>query len=202
MITVENITISRGNSPILQDLSFEVKPSQCVALMGLNGSGKSTILKTLLGLHLDYQGRFSLNDISNIPYLPEKFSVNGELTGKAYLDFFKEPYEELAEAFDFPDKALKKKVKTYSKGMIQKLGLIHFLASQAPLKIADEIMSGLDFKTRKIVQDLLKEQQQKGTTFLFTTHTLQDAIECANALLYINKGLLIFHGTPENFKQS
>ena len=202
MIRVNNLSILRNKTLILEGISFHIKAGECATLMGLNGSGKSTLLKTLLELHLDYEGRFELSQNVDIAYLPEKFSINGDLTGQSYLDFFKESYEEFSDVFDLSGKTLRKKVKTYSKGTLQKLGLVHFFASSAPLKIADEIMSGLDFKTRKNVQDLLKKQQQNGTTFLFTTHTLQDATECANTLLYIDKGTLTFQGDPQDFKES
>ena len=199
MITTKNLTILRQNIPVLQDISCHIKEGHCVALMGLNGSGKSTFLKTLLGLHLDYQGHFFLKSDAEISYLPEKFALQGDLTGKAYLDFFKGPYQNLRDAFDLPEKDLHKKIKTYSKGMLQKIGLIQFFATQAPLKIADEMMSGLDFKTREITQSFLKQQQKDGTTFLFTTHTLQDAKECADTLLYIDNKHLIFTGAPKDF---
>ncbi len=204
MIFVENLTISRKGLPLLKELSFHIKPGESVALMGLNGTGKSTLLKTLLGLHLDYEGAATLMGQSidkplareNITYLPERFSINSSLTGEHYLDFFVNHYENIVIELDFPQDALPQKIKTYSKGMLQKLGLIHFFAQQKALKIADEIMSGLDFKTRRSVQKLLQQQQAHGTTFLFTTHTFQDALEAATRLLYIDNKTISFDGNP------
>ena len=209
MIDLKDVRIFRNKTPILKTISLQNQRGECVALMGLNGSGKSTLLKTLLGLHLDYEGQISLKgnllkspSSLNIAYLPEKFKACGTLTGQQFLDFFQDAYEDLENTLKFPKDSLSKQIKTYSKGMLQKLGLIHFFAQNNELKIADEIMSGLDFKTRHAVQTLIKKQISEGVTFLFTKHTHQDACAVASRLLYLESGNITFDGPPKNWSES
>jgi len=197
MITLENLTISQGKHPILKKLSLVIQKGESVALMGLNGSGKSTLIKTLLGLHLNYTGTAKINGIpindpmarTNISYLPEKFQAGSSITGSQYLRILLKniPYQDISDQLDLSKITLDKKIKKYSKGMLQKLGLIHFFSQNKSIKIADEIMSGLDFKTRLTVQNIIKKQNNFGTTFLFTTHLQQDADHAANRLITIEK---------------
>ena len=123
----------------------------------------------------------------SIIYLPEKFKNNGCLTGQKYLDFFQCYDRENLERLNFPVEVLCKKIETYSKGMLQKLGLAFFFGQKKDLKIADEIMSGLDYKTRDAVKALINAQNKQGITFLFTTHTFEEAHHTTNRFLHLDK---------------
>ena len=108
----------------------------------------------------------------------------------------------IAHTIQFDPKHLQQKIATYSKGMIQKLGLLYFFSSDKTLKIADEIMSGLDFQTRVQVQNLIQVQQSQGKTFLFSTHMLEDVRAIATRVLYLKHGALEFDGSKETFLNS
>jgi len=205
--------------PVLEDVSLTLIEGEIFGLIGLNGVGKTTLIKNILDLTRPDKGEIKLFDKSstdaqarrNISYLPEKFQPSRYLRGMEYLSlslsyFGKkldlEQARQTAIELDLDPAALDKKVGSYSKGMGQKLGLIGAFMIDAPFLILDEPMSGLDPRARIMLKKKLLDYKAKGKTIFFSSHILSDIDEICDRIGIINNSKLIFLGTPDSFKKS
>ena len=197
--------------PVLDSLSFEINAGEIVGLLGVNGAGKSTLIKSVLDLIEFEQGDISIFGIphrqtaarSNLSYLSEQFRPPYFATGHdvikllAGLEGVRPPPEEVNEycgLLALDETVLGAPVKSYSKGMRQKLGLISCLLADKPLLILDEPMSGLDPHARKLFKDRLLAQREKGHSIFFSTHLLEDIESICDRVLVLNNGQLKFSG--------
>jgi len=200
----------------LTDLSLEVKRGEIFGFLGPNGAGKTTTFKLLLGLLHPTRGKIFLwgedhDKIelkSKIGFLPESPYFYNYLKAKEYLHLcgqlfgitFKKrqhKVDSLLELVGLKDhkNAL---IKTYSKGMLQRLGLAQALINDPELLILDEPMSGLDPLGRKEVRDIMLELKAQGKTIIFSTHILSDVETVCDRVGIIIKGKLKDCGPIEN----
>jgi len=218
-LAIHNVSKKYDKKRVLDAISFSLEKGELFGLIGLNGVGKTTLIKNILDLtrpdsgEITLFGESSLNAKSrrHISYLPEKFQPSRYLRGKEYLSlsmsYFKEPFDlEVAKAeavkLDLDPEALENKVGSYSKGMGQKLGLIGAFLVDAPLLILDEPMSGLDPRARIMLKERLLAARKSGKTIFFSSHILSDIDEICDRIGVISDSKLIFIGTPQAFKES
>jgi ABC-2 type transport system ATP-binding protein len=218
-LAVQGISKAFGASQVLQDISLSLVPGEIFGLIGLNGIGKTTLIKIMLDLlHAD-QGQVHFFEVphtrpqsrSKLAYLPEKFAPSPFLKGQEFLSlslsFYKRTYQheqamQLAEKLDLDPGALANTIGKYSKGMGQKLGLIAMLMADVPLLILDEPMSGLDPRARIRLKKLLKEYSAAGNTVFFSSHILADMDEICQRVAILHDGKIIFLGTPQEFRKN
>lgn len=201
---------------VLKNISLTIEPGEIFGLIGLNGVGKTTLIKIILDLLKADKGRvrFFGQDATvpasrkHISYLPEKFMPSPFLRGDEFLSlalsyygrkYVKEVAEAQAEALGLEPAALKKKIGKYSKGMGQKLGLMSMFLSETPLLLLDEPMSGLDPLARIQLKEALAAYSRAGKTVFFTSHILADIHEICSRIAVLDKGEIIFVGTPQEF---
>lgn len=218
-LKTQNIVKHYGSRLVLDDVSFSLVPGEIFGLIGLNGVGKTTLIKILLDLSLPDSGSALLygepstnaKARRNTSYLPERFQPSRYLRGEEYLalslSYFGKPYEqarahEEALALDLAVEALSRKVGSYSKGMGQKLGLIGAFLVDAPFLILDEPMSGLDPRARIRLKDRLLKEKAAGKTIFFSSHILSDIDEICDRIGVIHDRKLIYTGMPAEFKQA
>jgi len=221
-ISLSNLSYSISGIDILHSLDLEIPEQSYFAIAGINGAGKSTMIKLILdlirpavGSQIKIFGQHNrATDCRNqLAYLPEKFDVKKSVSGWQYLDFVSSIYQhkfdrnrvrELAEKLDFPVDRLKSKIGSYSKGMVQKLGLVSCFILDRKLLILDEPLSGLDPRARFHFKNLLIEERHKNQTILYSTHMLADAEEICDQFGILHEGEMKFVGTPadclQNFK--
>ena len=216
MININQLNFSYGAKSILHDLSLSIEGNHYFALAGLNGSGKTTLIKLMLDLlrtpdanNVQINGASSWDIASrkNIIYLPEKFILSAASSAWDYFKLlagvYRQPLDvervnELCSRLDFPVELLNKKSFHYSKGMLQKVGLIGCLMLDVPILLLDEPMSGLDPKARHQIKTLLLEEKQRsGRTLLYSTHMLADVEELCDSFGVLHNGELRFVGTPQ-----
>jgi ABC-2 type transport system ATP-binding protein len=217
VLEIKNISKSFKANKTLNNISLNIPKGQIFGLIGVNGIGKTTLIKIMLDLLRADKGSIKLfgtdstkkNSRVNLAYLPEKFQPSIYLKGNEFLKlsvgYFNKKYDKkkaisLAKDLDLKVESLEDRVNKYSKGMGQKLGLISILLSEAPLLILDEPMSGLDPHVRIKLKDLLKNYAKKGNTIFFSSHILSDMEEICDHIGVIHKGNLEFEGTPKQFK--
>lgn len=201
---------------VLFDLNFKVREGTTTGFVGANGSGKTTSLKCLLEFIFPEKGEIQFfgseltrKSKEKIGYLPERPYFHEFLTGMEFLKFH---WRLLGQPDKFfQEKALSalKKVdlthakdrflRSYSKGMLQRIGLAQSILSDPRLLILDEPMSGLDPDGRLMVKDILREQQKNGITLFFSSHLLQDMEELCEDLLIINKGHILYNASMSGF---
>ncbi len=218
-LEVRNLSKSYGANHVLGDVSLALEPGEVFGLIGLNGVGKTTLIKNILDLTRPDSGEASIFGISctraearkNISYLPEKFQPSRYLKGVEYLalslSYFGKPFDierarQEALKLDLEPAALERKVGSYSKGMGQKLGLIGALLIDAPFLILDEPMSGLDPRARIMLKERLLECKAERKTIFFSSHILSDIDEICDRIGVISDSRLIFLGSPQQFKQT
>jgi len=213
-LSVSNISYSVPGVDILKDLSLAVDEHQYYAIAGVNGAGKSTLIKLILDLiRPSAGGSIEIFGKSNhdpqcreqLAYLPEKFDVRKNVTGRQYLEFIAAVYRQranrdeiadLAARLDFSPDRLDSRAGGYSKGMVQKLGLVSCFMLKRPLIILDEPLSGLDPRARYRFKELMQDERAAGRTILYSTHLLADAEELCDRFGILHDGEMKFQGTP------
>lgn len=217
-LDIKNITKRYGNNLVLDNVSLALRPGELFGLIGLNGVGKTTLIKNILDLTRPDSGEAYIFGEPctqavarrNISYLPEKFQPSRYLRGREYLElslsYFGKPSDveqarQEAVKLDLNPDALENKVGSYSKGMGQKLGLIGALLVDAPFLILDEPMSGLDPRARIMLKERLLECKSAHKTIFFSSHILSDIDEICDRIGVISDSKIIFLGTPQQFKQ-
>ncbi len=202
----------RGRS-VLRNVSFAVPANSSTAIVGLNGVGKSTLLRCLLDFTRPDEGQILIGsrdhgDIrarTELAWLPERFVPPSHLTARECLrwlaglrgcDLDAEQLAATAERLGLANGVLDRRVGELSKGMSQKLGLISISLSQCPIWVLDEPMSGLDPQARRDVSVLLDGARRSGRTLLFTSHELRDLPALCDHVVVLHEGEVRFAGTP------
>ena len=218
-LEIHGITKKYGSNLVLGGISLTLEKGELFGLIGLNGVGKTTLIKNILDLARPDAGNATIFGVcctqararANISYLPEKFQPSRYLRGKEYLElslsYFGKKFDierarHEAARVDLDPKALENKVGSYSKGMGQKLGLIGAFLVDAPFLILDEPMSGLDPRARIMLKERLLECKTAHKTIFFSSHILSDIDEICDRIGVISAARLIFLGTPQAFKQA
>jgi len=194
-------------------LDLQIEDGEIVGLLGANGAGKTTTLKMLLGLLVPDGGRVELVGQpttsngwrSEVGYLPEQPAFYDYLSGREFLLLAGQLFGldrarltkragELLERVGIAGSA-DRPVRTYSKGMLQRLGIAQALLNDPKLLIMDEPMSGLDPLGRRFVRDLLLELREEGKAILFSTHIVSDAEFVCDRVALMRAGQLSAVGT-------
>lgn len=176
----------------LNDLSLSLTQGEVFGFLGPNGAGKSTTIKLLMGLIRPTNGVATIfgtpvSDASarlRVGFLPENPSFPDNLTGREYMCFvgkmfgmseslLKSETDQLLEQLQLMDSA-DRPIRSYSKGMVQRLGLAQAILHNPDLYILDEPMSGLDPIGRAMVKDIIKSLKHRGKTVFFSTHITSD----------------------------
>lgn len=203
-----------GGELVLQGVDLDVLPGEIFGLVGTNGAGKTTCIKALLDFQavdagqIDVFGRPS-SDVkarAHLAYLPERFMPPYYQTGARFLSLISSLHrrqinraevEDLCRELELSPDVLSRYVRSYSKGMAQKLGLIGCFLSRKELLVLDEPMTGLDPKARVLVKRHLQRLAARGTTLFFSTHTLLDVQEICDRMGVLHEGRIAFVGTPD-----
>ena len=214
MIVVSGVTKSYGragrSAPALSDVSLEVARGETLGLIGPNGAGKTTLLSCLLGLLFPDRGTVSIDgkppdDLSvraRTGYMPERLGFDRELSGRAFLahhwrlrkgDPARTEAEtaEAAERVGLESAALNRKLRTYSRGMLQRVGVAQALLGQPDLLFLDEPASGTDPMGVALVRDRILEAKARGATILLNSHQLPEVERVCDRIVYLERGRLI-----------
>ena len=218
-LSLRGIHLSYGDYKVIDGLDLDVGKGEIFGFIGLNGEGKTTLIKALLGLRESDKGTIEINGKNRLDpetkkffsYLPERFDPPWFLSGLEFLrfsmSFYKAPFdraaiEAAAQSLALRPEVLSARVQTYSKGMRQKLGILATLLTGCPLLVLDEPMSGLDPRARALVKDALSKVREQGRTVFFTSHILSDMNEMCDRVAVLNKSKLVYSGTPEGLRKA
>lgn len=213
-LRVTNLVKNYSHTTVLRGVDLEVHSGEILGLVGLNGMGKTTIIKSVLNLIDIDQGKIEIFGVSSLDqkarstlcYLPEKFQPSSLLKGHEFLSIFlgksysADVAENYAGKFALNPQALQQRIGKYSKGMTQKLGLIYAFMSSAKLIILDEPMSGLDPRARINLKTELLQAKNEGRTIFFSSHILNDVEEICDSLAVLHEGKVVFRGKVSDFR--
>ena len=207
MIRFESLTKTYGARHAVSNLSFSVARGEAVALLGPNGSGKTTTLKAAAGLVHPTSGGVGIGepprDASDpraraaISYLPQRVSFPEALTGAEALEFFRAlrgaPRDRVPEVLRFAslNGASARPVGTYSGGMVQRLGLAVAMLPDAPILLLDEPTAALDPDGLCAFYGLVERRRREGHTLLFSSHQLGDVERLADRFVLLVEGRLV-----------
>ena len=222
MLEVKKLSGGYANIPVLKDVSFQVADGELVGLIGLNGAGKSTTIKEIIGLLTPYEGQILIDGQTilgqaeayrkKIGFIPETPSLYEELTLKEHLEVVALAYDlDWDAAFERVDKLLKlfrleEKLDWFpvhfSKGMKQKVMTICAFMVQPSLLIVDEPFMGLDPVAIQDLIDLLEEEKKRGTSILMSTHVLDSAEKMCDRFVILHQGQVLADGNLDQLRQT
>lgn len=203
-----------GSAPAVVSLTLRLRPGQVIGLLGPNGSGKSTTLKALGGLLRPTRGRCLIfghpagSDQARalVGYLQELPQFPPHLTGREFLCYCGGLSSMEAEriatrstevlAWSGLTAAADRRVGSYSKGMLQRLGLAQAILHDPPLVLLDEPASGLDPAGRLALNYLIRDLAMQGKTVVFSSHLLAQTEQLCDRLAILGGGRILVEGTP------
>lgn len=215
VISTWELTKHYGTVRALNDLTLDVQEGEIFGFLGPNGAGKSTAIRTLLGfLHATRGSATVLGmdiatqsvDIRRLTgYLPGGIAVYDSLTGEQALDYLADlqgrtPYrrQELCDRLQLPASVLRRKVRDYSRGMRQKIGVVQALQHDPELAILDEPTEGLDPLMQQAFYGILDDLRREGRTVFFSSHVLSEVERLCDRVAIIRAGdLMAIHKVNE-----
>lgn len=209
-LTVDRITKQYKNKIAVDRLSFELTEG-VTGLLGANGAGKTTLMRMMSGILIPTSGEINADGINVntenyralLGYLPQDFGYYPEFSAREFLEYFaalkgiekkkaKEKTGELLELVGLSDVA-GKKIKTFSGGMKQRVGIAQALLNDPKILILDEPTAGLDPKERVRFRDLI-EELGKDSIVLLSTHIVTDIEHIADRIIMMKEGSMIWQG--------
>lgn len=222
MIHFEHVVKQYGKSNVraVDDLNLHIEKGSTLAFIGPNGAGKTTTIRLLTGILQPTSGTVTIGGIDMakdpiaakrlIGFVPDAHEMYDRLTGIQYLNFMADVYgvskgdrkahiEKYLDLFGLEDASMEQ-IRSYSRGMRQKLTIIGALIHNPPVWVLDEPMVGLDPRAAHILKEEMRRHCEAGNTVFFSTHVLDVAEKLCNEIAIINKGQMIAQGTLEELR--
>lgn len=211
ILSVSGLKVEFDNHVVLDDISFEIKRDDTLAIIGPNGAGKSVLFRALLGL-IPYEGKVSWASDVKIGYVPQKLSVAKDLplTVEEFLKFKEAKLEKIHEVLEevgFQKEAthvhndkrvLRTRLGALSGGEMQRVLIAYALLDNPNVLLFDEPTAGVDVAGEETIYSLIHKLQAKADlTIIFISHELQVVNQYANNVLCLNREKICF-GPPEN----
>ncbi len=206
MIEVQGLTKVYGSTRAVDDLSFVVKPGIVTGFLGPNGAGKSTTMRILLGLDRPTGGTATVNGkpyvdaavpLREVGALLDARDVHGGRSARAHLLALAQsnaiPRSRVAEVLDMAGigSVAKKRVKTFSLGMSQRLGIAAAMLGDPAVLLFDEPVNGLDPEGILWIRGFMRERAAEGRTVLVSSHLMSEMAQTADHLVVIGRGKLL-----------
>ncbi|QEU08435.1 ABC transporter ATP-binding protein [Paracoccus yeei] len=213
-VILDHVGKTYGGRAVVSDLSYALAPGQVVALVGHNGAGKTTQIKMMLGLTRPDGGEITVLGADPgdkaarraLGYLPESVQFHLAFSGRETLGFYARlkglparGHDALFARVGLSD-AADRPVRTYSKGMRQRLGLAQALLGDPRLLLLDEPTSGLDPALRRELYGIVAERARSGATVMLSSHALTELEGHAERVIVLNRGRKIADGTLEELR--
>ena len=198
----------------VKDLDLYIEKGSVFGFLGPNGAGKTTTMKMLVGLtkptegniQIDGKSPYDMSTKKKIGFMPESPSFYLYLTGREFLEFvanifelkdYKEKINELLDSVELTN-AADRHIKTYSKGMLQRLGLAQALINDPDILFLDEPLDGLDPLGRAEIKKIILNFKSRNKTIFFNSHILSDTAEICDYVGIIHEGNLVAYDSPKN----
>jgi ABC-2 type transport system ATP-binding protein len=213
LVRITNLTKKYNSKAALSNINLTLDSGHIVGLLGPNGSGKTTLIKILTGVLNDYEGAVSINGKS---VGPESKALVSYLPDTAYFSPWMRPLDMIALFKDFysdfnEHKCLemlkrlglneKQRIKTMSKGMIEKFQLCLVMSRNAMLYILDEPIGGVDPAARDYILDTILSNYNEDATIFLSTHLISDVERIFDTVVFLKEGEIVLQGNIDNIRE-
>lgn len=217
MIEIKNIYKKFGKLEVLNDINLYFKKGECIALIGPNGCGKTTLIKSILGMVIPSKGDILFNEKSilkefkyreKIGYMPQIGRYPDYMTVGQIIEMIKKIRnsdqvldEDLVHAFQL-EKIVDKQMRTLSGGTTQKVSATLAFLFNPEVLILDEPTAGLDPLASEILKEKIIKEKEKGKLILITSHLLSELDDLITQIIYMQDGTVHFHQTIADLLES
>lgn len=228
MIRFKNVSKSFGSRQILQNLSLEIPQSQIVFVLGMSGTGKSVLLKNIVGLLKPDSGSIWVNEVDVVPLSELEMNPIRKICGMVFqqpalfdfLDVFENVAYGLRRHFDWTEADIrnrvvtalkqvglgdigKKQIHELSYGMQKRVSLARTVALEPKVLLFDEPTTGLDpISTSRVNELILRLSKELGTTSVVVSHDMHSALQVADYIIVLAEGGILDQGTPSEIQKS
>lgn len=217
MIEIKNINKKFGKLEVLNDVNLSFKKGECIALIGPNGCGKTTLIKSILGMVIPSKGDILFNEKSilkefkyreQIGYMPQIGRYPDYMSVGQIIEMIKKIRnsdqvldEDLVHAFQL-EKIVDKQMRTLSGGTTQKVSATLAFLFNPEVLILDEPTAGLDPLASEILKEKIIREKEKGKLILITSHLLSELDDLITQIIYLQDGTVHFHQTIADLLES
>lgn len=215
MIEIRGLRKRYGALEVLQGIDAHIPAGQITAIVGPNAAGKTTLIKSILGLTRSDSGTIEVGSVRvngdetyrrKIGYMPQIARFPSNLTGAELLAMLRELRPDASETDDGLvglfglDSELRKKLNDLSGGTKQKINAVAAFLFKPAVLILDEPTAGLDPRSARTLKDKILEERRRGRTFIITSHVMAELEELADNVIFISDGKVRFSGSIDQIK--
>ncbi len=212
LLDITNVTKNYGLKTALNNVTFSLEQGRILGLMGPNGSGKTTLLKVLSGVQHPASGevlvdgkKVGVETKSMVSFLPDVNPLFSWMKADDAIDFYKDFFDDFDkvkcyELLDFMKLNRTQKVRSMSKGMIEKLNLSLVFSRKARLFLLDEPLGGVDPVARERIVSTIIKTYSEDSSIIISTHLVHDVEAIFDDICMINEGEIILQGSAEDLR--
>lgn len=212
ILEVKDISKKLGGKEVLKGVTFNLARGKVLGILGPNGQGKTTLLNVIIGFLKQNSGEVKINGIKVgsetkkiVAFLQEKSNLSKRMNINDainfYVDFFQDfDIKKMDELLEFMNLERSLKIKTLSKGMLEKLCLSLVLSREAQLYILDEPISGVDLVSREKIIDAIIDNIGENKSIIITTHYVGELEKIFDEVLFIGEGTIVEQGDAEELR--
>ena len=213
LVQFEHVKKSYGQKTVLEDLNFQIEPGKIYGLLGPNGSGKSTTIKMINGLLQPESGTVRIEGMKPgveskkiISYLPDRNYLSDWMRVSDTLNLFRDFYQDFdmnrAEEM-LQGLAINKndRLKTLSKGTLEKVQLVLIMARRAKLYVLDEPIAGVDPAARDYIMKTILSNYGEESSILISTHLITDIEKILDDVMFLQNGKIVLQGAVDEIRE-
>lgn len=214
ILECQNVSKWFGSKKALDHISFQVEPGRIVGLLGPNGSGKSTFIKAANGLLVPSEGTLTINGHpvgietkAIVSYLPDKNYLSNWMKVSQIIDYFHDFYQNFDrnKAYEMLQRLNinpKDKLKTMSKGTLEKVQLILVMSRDADLYLLDEPIGGVDPAAREYILNTILTNYNERGSILISTHLISDIEQILDDVIFLKDGKIVLLSSVDEIRST
>lgn len=212
LLEVRDLKKKLAGKEVLKGITFNLSKGKVLGILGPNGQGKTTLLNVIVGFLKPNSGQVKINGLNVgsetkkiVSFLQEKSNLSKKMDIKGAINFYKDFFEDfdvykLDELMSFMNLDKSLKIKSLSKGMLEKLCLSLVLSRKAELYILDEPISGVDLVSREKILDAIIKNINEDSSIIITTHYVGELERIFDEVAFIGEGSIVEYGDAEDLR--